>query len=136
MVISEKQQEIGLKWLGNICCKYWSEKSEVVEWWDKLILEWCGVVLYVVVVVFGMDVFKVYLSKCYWLELFECLDYWVMIQLCQGIFRVCLMFEGFGSLSDSDFLKCSVNCQVKKVYLIYSSNGVQMIIVFYIVYKM
>ena len=36
MAISEKQQEIGLKWLGNIRRKYWSEKSEAAEWWDKL----------------------------------------------------------------------------------------------------
>ena len=64
MAISEKQQEIGLKWLGNIRRKYWSEKSEAAEWWDKLTPEWRGVVLHAAAVASGMDVFKAHLSKC------------------------------------------------------------------------
>ena len=109
MAISEKQQEIGLKWLGNIRRKYWSEKSEAAEWWDKLTPEWRGVVLHAAAVASGMDVFKAHLSKCYWSELFERPDYRAMIQLRRGISRARLTFEGFGSLSDSDFSKRSAN---------------------------
>ncbi len=42
MAISQKQQEIGLKWLEYMRRKYWSEKSEAAEWWDKLTPEWRG----------------------------------------------------------------------------------------------
>lgn len=136
MAISSKQQEIGLKWLGNIRRKYWSEKSEAAEWWDKLTPEWRGVVLHAAAVASGMDVFKAHLCKCCWSELFERLDYRAMIQLRQGISRARLTFEGFGSLSDSDFSKRSANRQVKKTHPIHSSNGVQMIIAPHIVHKM
>ncbi|MBG0638240.1 hypothetical protein I4P06_09480 [Enterobacter asburiae] len=136
MAISSKQQEIGLKWLGNIRRKYWSEKSEAAEWWDKLTPEWRGVVLHAAAVASGMDVFKAHLCKCCWSELFERLDYRAMIQLRQGISRARLTFEGFGSLIDSDFSKRSANRQVKKAHPINSSNGVQMIIAPQIVHKM
>lgn len=136
MAISSKQQEIGLKWLGNIRRKYWSEKSEAAEWWEKLTPEWRGVVLHAAAVASGLDVFKAHLCKCCWSELFERLDYRAMIQLRQGISRARLTFEGFGSLSDSDFSKRSANRQVKKAHPIHSSNGVQMIIAPHIVHKM
>jgi len=94
MAISTKQQEVGLKWLGNIRRKYWSEKSEAAEWWDKLTPEWRGVVLHAAAVASGGHVFKAHLCKCCWSELFERLDYRAMIQLRQGISRARLTFEG------------------------------------------
>lgn len=59
-----------------------------------------------------------------------------MIQLRRGISVARLTFEGFGSLSDSDFSKRSANRKVKKAHPIHSSNGVQMIIAPHIVHKM
>ncbi|EFG3452627.1 hypothetical protein BOY85_002176 [Escherichia coli] len=103
MAISEKQQKIALKWLGNIRRKHWSDRSEAADWWDKLTPEWRGVVLHAAGVNSGSDVFKAALSRCSWRELFERLDYRAMIQLRQGISHARITFEGFGSLRDSDF---------------------------------
>ena len=136
MAISEKQQEIGLKWLEYMRRKYRSEKSEAAEWWDKMTPEWRGVVLHAAAVVSGADVFKAHLCKCCWHELYSRLNYREMIQLKRGISRARLTFEGFGSLRDSDFSKRSANRPEKVVYPIHSSNGVQMIIAPHIVHKM
>ena len=128
MAISEKQQEIGLKWLEYMRRKYWSEKSEAAEWWVKLTPEWRGVVLHAAAVNSGSDVFKAHLCKCCWHELYARLNYREMIQLKQGISRARLTFEGFGSLRDSDFSRRTANRPAKVVNPIYSSNGVQMVV--------
>ncbi|MBA7857449.1 hypothetical protein HV318_21135 [Enterobacter sp. RHBSTW-00901] len=136
MAINTKQQEIGLKWLGNIRRKYWSEKSEAAEWWDKLSPEWRGVVLHATAVNSGLDVFKAHLCKCCWCELYERLNYREMIQLKLGISRARLTFEGFGSLSDSDFSRRTASRPARVVNQIYSSNGVQMVVAPQFVSKM
>lgn len=136
MAISAEQQKCGIRNLKNMRRKYWSDRSEAADWWDKLTPEWRGVVLHAAAVASSSDVFKAHLCKCCWSELFERLGYRAMIQLRQGISRARLTFEGFGSLSDSDFSKRSANRQVKKAHPIHSSNGVQMIIAPHIVHKM
>lgn len=136
MAITVEQQKRGIENLKKIRRKHWSDKSEAADWWDKLTPDWRGVVLHAAAVTSGSDVFKAHLCKCCWRELFERLDYRAMIQLRLGISRARLTFEGFGSLSDSDFSKRSANRQVKKVHPIHSSNGVQMIIAPHIVHKL
>lgn len=136
MAITVEQQKRGIENLKKIRRKHWSDKSEAADWWDKLTPDWRGVVLHAAAVTSGSDVFKAHLCKCCWRELFERLDYRAMIQLRLGISRARLTFEGFGSLSDSDFSKRSANRLVKKAHPIHSSNGVQMIIAPHIVHKM
>lgn len=136
MPIDAEQQKRGLEHLRNIRRKYFSNSSEAANWWDKLNPEWRGVVLHATAVATGSDVFKAYLAKCCWRELFERLDYRAMIHLRQGISRARLTFDGFGSLCDSDFSKRSANRPIKKALPIHSNNRPQMIIAPHIVHKM
>ncbi|WBT22648.1 hypothetical protein [Enterobacter hormaechei] len=136
MAINVEQQKRGIAQLKNIRRKYWSDRSEAADWWDKLTPEWRGVVLHAAAVASGLDVFKAHLCKYCWSELFERLGYRAMIQLRQGISRARLTFEGFGSLCDSDFSKRTANRPARVVNPIYSNNGVQMVIAPQFVSKM
>lgn len=75
MAINAEQQKCGIKHLKNMRRKYWSDRSEAADWWDKLTPEWRGVVLHAAAVASGSDVFKAHLCKCCWSELFERLGY-------------------------------------------------------------
>lgn len=133
MTINAEQQKLGLEQCRNLRRKYFSNSSEAADWWDKLTVEWRGVVLHAAAVNSGRGVFKAHLSKCCWRELFERLDYRDMIHLRQGIARARLTFEGFGSLRDSDFSKRTAERPIKKVYPIHTNNGLQMVIAPHIV---
>lgn len=136
MLSNLERQQLGLAQLKQIRRKYFSDKSEAADWWDKLTEEWRCVVLHAAAITSGSGEFGAHLGRCCWSELCERLDYRQLIQLRQGISRARLTFGGFGSLRDGDFSKRTANRPVKTAYPIHSAKGVEMVIAPEIIFKL
>lgn len=136
MLSNLERQQLGQAQLKRIRLKYFSDKSEAADWWDKLTEEWRGVVLHAAAITSSSGEFSAHLGRCCWSELCERLDYRQLIQLRQGISRARLTFEGFGSLRDGDFSKRTAQRPEKKTHPINSYNGVEMVIAPEIVNKL
>lgn len=136
MLSNLERQQLGQAQLKQIRRKYFSDKSEAADWWDKLTEEWRCVVLHAAAITSGSGEFGAQLGRYCWSELCERLDYRQLIQLRQGISRARLTFAGFGSLRDGDFSKRTANRPVKKVYPINSAKGVEMVIAPEIIFKL
>lgn len=136
MAISQEQQECAQRHLRNIRRKMYPAHSVAAEWWDKLMPEWRGVVLYAAAVTSGAGQFPASLSNYCWAELYERLDYKAMFQLRQGISRARQTFAGFGTLCDADFSRRTANRPIKNSAPVQGKHGVQMVVAPQFVHQM
>lgn len=99
-------------WLERIKKQINPNHSDAADYWDSLKPEWRGVVLHAASIT-GTAGFSAHLAQCNWAELYSRVDSRGMAQIRTGIQTARGIFQGFGSLRHSDFVR-RTTCRPEK----------------------